>query len=123
MEQKPDPELAHHDAASLRRFATSDAAAPHQRFALLLAAHGLNDAAAAGLLQVERPTVCRTRLGDRPPSFDMAARVEALLGIPAVDWRKVPPILHQHANALSAAANARAALAKPLPARKRSKAA
>lgn len=113
MEQKPDPVLSAHDAADLRRMATDATVAPHVRFQLLLAAHGLNDAAAAGLLQVERPTVCRTRLGDRLPSFDVAARVEALLGIPAVHWRPVPAILNTSAKALATAANERAKANKP----------
>lgn len=114
----PAPDLAAADAGTLRRMATSDEAPPHLRFAGLLAAHGLSDDAAAGLLQVARPTVTRTRLGDRPPSFDVAARIQALLGIPAVDWIAVPAILTTHANALSAAANARAKAAKPAPRRK-----
>lgn len=121
MEQKPpahDPALAALNTASaayLRALATSDAEAPAARFARLLAAHGLNDDAAAGLLQVARPTVTRTRLGDRPPSFDVAARIQALLGIPAVDWLEVPAILTSHANALSAAANERGKANKPRP--------
>lgn len=116
MEQKqpaPDPVLSAHNAADLRRLATGDTTPPAGRFALLLAAHGLNDDAAAGLLQVARPTVTRTRLGDRPPSFEVAARIQALLGIPAVDWIDVPPILTTHANALATAANDRARVNKP----------
>lgn len=113
MEQKPDPVMSAHSAADLRNLATSDATPPAVRFGLLLAAHGLNDDAAAGLLQVARPTVTRTRLADRPPSFDVAARIQAVFGIPAVDWLEVPAILTTHANALAMAANERAKANKP----------
>lgn len=114
MEQNPapDPVLAAHNAADLRRMATATATVPHTRLALLLAAHGLNDDAAAGLLQVSRPVVTRTRLGARPPSFDVAARIAAVFGIPATDWLTLPRILHQHRAALDRAADARAKEAK-----------
>lgn len=115
MEQNPtpDPVLSAHAAGDLHAIAIDPKRWPHTRLSLLMAAHGLNDDATAALLQIARPTVTRTRLGDRPASFDTAARIEALFGIPAVHWLTVPAIVHQHAKALRAAADERAGLAAP----------
>lgn len=91
---------------------------PHVRLAQVLDAHGLVDDAAAGILQVSRSVLTRVRLGTRPASFTMAARIEAVFGIPAADWSPVPPILYQHAKGLNEAADARVAAAKSKPRRK-----
>lgn len=107
MEQNPDTTPPTPDEINrARAFKTfpADAKVPaHRRFAALLAANGLDDGAAAALLMVSRPSVSRTRANTRSPSFDMAARIETLLGIPCAHWQAVP----------AGIAKSRAALAAP----------
>jgi transcriptional regulator with XRE-family HTH domain len=88
MEQKPTPDLL--AAARKPDFARNELIPPSDRFNALLTIHGLSDDATAAMLMVSRPVVARLRLGSRPPSFDLAARVEVLLGIPCAHWRTVP---------------------------------
>lgn len=46
----------------------------------------INDAALAAQIGVSRPYVTRIRKGERRPSLDVAAKLEAVTGIPAVSF-------------------------------------
>ena len=111
MEQKqpPAPPLSHAEqaarfiAAQLSEgFHLNELVPAHERFATLLAAAGLTDEDAAGLLDLARPTVWRTRAGTRSPSFDVATRIEAVFGIPAGHWLGVPDAVKTNGAAVRA---------------------
>lgn len=94
--------------ANPRSYAQNSAIPAHARLSGLMEAFNLNDDTAAALLDVARPVVNRTRTGSRPASFEVAVRVEALLGIPASHWREVPDAVKEAAKTLKAAKKGKA---------------
>lgn len=119
-----EPKKTPDNAGALYRSMLDANVPPHERFANWQSAWGMSDGELATVLEVTRPEVQRTREAVRPPSFNIAVRVEAVMGIPAAHWRPVPTNVRLRAKwyADAATAAAKAAKAKPAKPTKRKRA-
>jgi plasmid maintenance system antidote protein VapI len=106
------PKKTPDNPAALAKRMADASVPPHVRFGEWAEAWGMDDGEVAELLEATRPDVNRIRTAARSASFNLAAKIEAVMGIPCGHWRDVPENVQQRAKWYAADGKGKKAPAK-----------